>query len=245
MSDCKVCDRLWIITSSRCGGTHRAVSGGGAKGWTPPGRLGVGLAAVLMLLMTGCGSQVTVKQSFPEPVMRKLPNTVGLYLDKDFVNYVHTEKSAGGSDWTIDLGEANGELFRRLLTGIFQSVTDVQRINAGAGVDVVIRPKIADFQFSTPGRFGNGFFEAWIEYRVCVHRPDGAPIVDWPVTAYGRRADPLLRNSEALREAVELAMRDAAAALALRLPDEAALRTFLNDAEPASGSPEAADESSG
>jgi hypothetical protein len=193
-----------------------------AKQWLPGA-----IMLSVSILSAGCGTDLAVREPFPRPVMQKLPFLVGLYLGDAFVNHVHRETLPDGRDWSIDLGQANATLFRQLLTGAFEGVAPVQRLAAGGTLDVVIRPSIEDYQFSTPEQSGTDYFEAWIEYQMRIYTPQGKLTAEWPVTGYGRSAVDFLGAREALLEASTLAMRDAAAAFTLGFARKPGVRAFL------------------
>lgn len=181
----------------------------------------------VLILSAGCGTHVAVRDLFPQPVMQKLPFSVGLYLGDAFVDHVHRETLSDGRDWSIDLGQANAALFRRLLTGMFEKVAPVQRLAAGDALDAVIRPSLEDYQFSTPEQSGTDYFEAWIEYRMHMYSRRGKLVAEWPLNAYGRSRPYFLGSGDALREASALAMRDAAAALVLGFEQRPGVRAYL------------------
>lgn len=140
---------------------------------------------------------------------------------------------AGGS-WAIDLSAANQALFRRVFGAMFASVTPVEDVDA-QGVDLVLKPSLMDFRISTPANGATKFFEAWISYRVGVYAPGSGRIAMLPIDAYGRSSNPLLGDDEALRQAARRALRDAATALVLKLPDQAYVRSALAQHRPAEG----------
>lgn len=192
--------------------------------------------ASLALLLCACGvKQVTVKDSFPTPVLTQHPQHIGLVLDEDFRNYTHREKLPAGGDWEVALGAANVALFQQVLVGMFARLTVVPNTEANASVDAIIKPEIEDFQFATPDQNQTDFFEAWFKYRVHFYNAQGQQLGQWPLIAYGRSESRFLDKQASLREAAEVAMRDAAAAMVLEFDQHPAVRAFLYgpDAAPA------------
>lgn len=178
------------------------------------------LAAVLACLIAGCGTtRLVVREPIPKPVMHQLPLQVGLLLPESLVSRVEKHTTPSGDQWAIELGAANEALFRRVFGAMFASVTPVADVDTAA-VDLVLRPRLVDFQFSTPGTGGSRFFEAWVSYDIGVYAPNTGRIASLPIHAYGRSPNPMLGDDEALRQAIKRALRDAATALVLKLPDK-------------------------
>lgn len=194
------------------------------------------LAAILVLAMlSACGvKQVTVKDTFPVPVLKQYSQHVGLYMDAAFRNYTHSEKLPGGSRWSIDLGVANAALYEQILAGMFTRVSEVASTKSSA-VEAIIKPEIEEFQFATPAENQTDFYEAWFKYRIRFYDAQGKQLAAWPMTAYGRSESQFLDAKESLRDATQVAMRDAAAAMVLEFERHPAVRAFLYAAETPAG----------
>lgn len=188
----------------------------------------VSTLAVLALL-TGCGpNRVETPSRFPKPVMQPIALSAALQVDAAFSSYVHEEKlPPPGKAWKLSIGPASVDWMKNLLAAAF---TDFKG-NATAGADLVFRPVIDSVQFSTPAQSRTEFFEAWIKYKVAVLDRNGKPLAEWPIAAYGKRRDKSLASSEdGMGEALNKAMRDGAAGLALELRDPQRLKSLLNAA---------------
>ena len=83
----------------------------------------------------------------------------------------------------------------------------------GSGVDLIIAPKVDEFQFSIPAQTRNSFYEVWIRYQIGVFTPSGETIVEFPHVAYGKSRSGGLTggDSEGIEEAARWAFRDAGA----------------------------------
>jgi hypothetical protein len=156
---------------------------------------------------------------------------------------VYVEKRDGG-DYSIAIGKAQAEGFSRLMSAMFDRVVPVDAVDAGARSDpqirAVLEPVLEDFAFVTPVDSGSDVYAVSLKYRVNGYRPDGQPIDSWSFTGYGaaRNANMLSGGSDALKAAVQLAMRDAAAKLATEFRDQAIVRGLLPAIpEPAPGPP--------
>ncbi|WP_372748597.1 hypothetical protein [Litorivivens sp.] len=184
-------------------------------------------AIILLTLLAGCSHQVTLEESFPEPVISKLPATVVLYLPDELRNAVHKQKPEHGGEWTIRFRGANTQLFETVFRGLFQNLTvatDKDEIPEDA---LVITPTMTDFQFSTPGMSKTDFYEVWIKYRLELAQPKNRIVHTWPFTAYGRDEKSGKPASNAMREASRRAMRDAAAAIVLNYPKQKVVKKHL------------------
>jgi hypothetical protein len=195
----------------------------------PPlvGRTASWLALVFAVLALGCSREVAVGSDFPRPVMEKIPARVGLVLDSTLRAHTHGEQLPGGGSWRVELGPANAVLCEQLIAGMFEGVVPLNQARAGAGVAVIFQPAIEQYQFSTPEQSKTDYYEAWIQYRLRIHSPDGRQVADWPFTGYGRSRARLLGAADSLDEATRRAMRDAAAVLVLELRQRPALQEIL------------------
>ena len=175
------------------------------------------LAAGAALLLAGCGpNRVETPSRFPAPLMQPIALSAALDADRAFSAYVHDEKlPPPGRAWKLSIGPASVDWMKNLLAASFASVP-----TAAGSADLVFRPAIEDVQFSTPQQSKTEFYEAWIKYRVTVVNRGGQTVATWPIQAYGKRRDRSLASAEAgMGEALNKAMRDGAAALALELRD--------------------------
>ena len=180
-----------------------------------PCRIALALAA--LLLLAACGpNRVETPSRFPATLMQPLPLSAALDADRAFSTHVHDEKlPPPGRAWRLSIGPASVDWMKNLLAASFSSVA-----SSPAGADLVFRPAIEDVQFSTPQQSKTEFYEAWIKYRVTVVNRGGQTVATWPIQAYGKRRDRSLASAEAgMGEALNKAMRDGAAALALELRD--------------------------
>jgi hypothetical protein len=183
---------------------------------------------VTVLLTVGCGPKsVQVGQEFPVPVMQKKDARVALRVSAAFANYRHSEELEGAGRWDIAIGQANTAMFGQLLDGMFTQSERLEGEQPAPEVDLVVTPELVDFQFSTPELSFTEFYEAWFRYQLRFHDGQGALLSEWPLTAYGRSEARFLGGSDALRDATEMALRDAAAGFAVRFARDAALQSHV------------------
>ena len=182
------------------------------------------LAILLLPLAAGCDQALTVPNTFPEPLIEPLPLDVALYLSDEFANYRYREEVDGDTEWDIDLGKANVALFESVSRRLFRSATRVSARPEGlaaAGFNAIIEPSVVAFEFSLPSQSATEQYSVWIRYSVKVFRPDGELLTAWNISAYGESESTLLRPARSMQEATILALRDAAATLAVGFVKEA------------------------
>ena len=178
------------------------------------------LAALLVLLaLGGCTTTaVEVEGTFPrEAVIERLPLTIGVYFDESFSTFALAEPIPQRGDWNIAIGNAQVDMFRSVLPAMFDQVIEMDTLTVEADVDAVLVPRVDDMQFAIPFQTKSNFFEVWIRYQLTLAEPGtGRIIASWPLTAYGRTRDAMLSSAEAaLKQAAVIALRDAAAFLAI------------------------------
>ena len=185
------------------------------------------------VLLAGCGpTRFEVQPDIPTPLVTKIPVVVGVYVTPEFRDTVYQEKRDGGN-YEIAIGKSQSEGFLRLMDAMFDRVVPVAATDAGASADPqirgVIEPVLEDFAFVTPVDSGSDVYAVSLRYRFNGYRPDGQAMDSWTFTGYGAAANEgmLGGGSDALKKAVQLAMRDAAAKLATEFREQALVRGLL------------------
>lgn len=196
------------------------------------------LGVLLALLLAGCSTTpVTPPTEFPKPVLRRIPMSVGLYMDDGFRNYVHHDKPEKGAKQDVAVGPASRALFNEFLAAQFTQLQPVAAAPSGQaiapGVVAVLQPVVQDVQISSPRTEKDSFHEAWIKYRLRLLTPSGQELAAWELAAYGKHRGAAMGGTHAaLTAAVRDAMRDAAAGMALIFRDGNALRARIAAASP-------------
>ena len=166
----------------------------------------------------GCSKTVPVRDAFPSPLIEALPLDVGLFYDQELLDFSH-ENNASSSKWIVEFGSAHTELFDQLFKTLFRHVVLVEEIpsptSESEDVDAIIAPSIEDIAFATPDFSGLDFYEVSLRYRVALYRPSGELINAWSINGYGRSPSRHFNSSQSVSEATTIAMRDAAAQLAI------------------------------
>ncbi len=202
---------------------------------------------LLALLSTlwGCTNNLHVKGDLPTPLISPIPQSMGVFYDDEFRNYVYTEQSEDRGKWIIDNGDAQVQLFEQVIPKLFKHVeviTSLPTAELPAATDLVIHPKVTDFQYSVPRETRFKIFEVWIKYNLTVYDAQGRLVADWIATAYGKTPTAFMQsNEEAMNAAIIVALRDLGANLsigALRVPE---IKAWLDKrpAQPSSSVPPA------
>jgi hypothetical protein len=112
---------------------------------------------------------------------------------------------------------------------MFQQITDVEGVpvaGGAAGLDGVIEPKLEKFEFDVPIGERDEFVEVWMQYQITVYEPDGATVLQWPVSGYGKSE--LLKDQEdAVQRAAIVAMREAGATISTKFSQQPQIKEWL------------------
>ena len=193
---------------------------------------------VLSGLLAGCGGSVTLQApTIPEPLLQQIDMAVGVRMPENFEHFVHEEQIYGQQAWSIDLGRSNAALFEQLFTFMFSRVVLLGPEDDPAlmPIDALIEPSIDAFEFSTPEQSNTEAFAVWIRYRLKVFDTEGKMTSNWPVAAYGKSQTTTLGDSEALRNAAILAMRDAAALMIMKFDNVTRISSLAGGASQPTG----------
>jgi len=203
------------------------------------------LAVAAAACLAGCGgSEVIVESTFPRPLIEPLPVSMGVVISDELYNFIYTEDIPDQSLWTIALGDANVAMLGPLFEGMFQQTKDLDSLALAAGdttLDGVIEPKLEKFEFDVPQGERDEFVEVWLQYQITVYEPDGATVIQWPVSGYGKSE--LLRDAEdAVQRAAIVAMREAGATISTKFTEQPEIKEWLGgkgNAEPITVGPQA------
>ena len=185
--------------------------------------------ALYLIALTGCSKSVSLKvdAQVPVPVVAQIPVDIGVLYEPQFRDHVYTEDTDDRPDWKIESGSSQVALFNQVLPPMFRSVKQVSAIPT-TGVQAVLSPQIEDMQFALPYETKSDLYEVWIKYNIRLFDPEGKLIASWPVSGYGKSSEELLKSrDEGLNSAMNLALRDAGAKLALGFDKNADVRSWL------------------
>jgi hypothetical protein len=187
-----------------------------------------GIYPILLIIfaLAGCTSSLNLRTEteLPTPVVSRIPLTLGIYYDDNFKHYVYEEDTEDRPGWEIDNSPSRIALFNQIQKTTSVSGTSITDIP----VDAIISPRVDEMQLALPQETRSGLYEAWVKYDIRLYQPDGSLIAEWPVTGYGKAEEAFLKSrNKGLNEAINLAMRDVGAKLALGFPRVAEVRAWL------------------
>jgi len=191
------------------------------------------LAGLLLTFTCGCSQSLALKveSEVPMPLISKIPINMGVYYDENFRNYTYRENTPDRENWSIESGSSQIALFNQILPSMFREVIEIDSMPAAGtvtGVKAVLVPSIEEMQFSLPQETRLDMYEAWIKYKIRLLDTNGNLISEWPLTAYGKTETAFMKNREqGLNGAMELALRDAGAKLALGFPEIVEVKDWL------------------
>ncbi len=204
-------------------------------------------STTIAILLSACGAnEVVVKGQFPQPVLEKLPVTLGVYYDPEFRAHEFFDRSTtrGESDWIVRTGDAQTQMYDTLLGGMFERVVylnELPREDRLAGVeelkvDAILVPHVDELQYSIPRHTKINVFEIWMRYRYELYSPSGAVLADWTMTSYGKTPTAFLRSAEAaVNLAAIVALRDAGANFAVNFTSVPEVQQWLEQTETPEG----------
>ena len=187
-------------------------------------------AVSLLLILTACEQSMTlrVESEIPTPVIERMPVKIGVFYQDELRNYVSEENSDERPNWKIESGSSHVALFEQILSSMFQEVTEVAGTTTAATVDAVLAPRVAEMQFALPAETKTDFYEAWVKYDMELYSQDGSRIANWSVTGYGKSSTEFMKSRDkGLNAAVNQALRDAGAKLALGFPKVGEISVWL------------------
>ncbi len=191
------------------------------------------LGLMILLLLAGCGpAKVVVEGNFPEPLIEPIPIVLGVWYPEDFARHEFFDqaKSRSESDWIVQTGAAQVQMWDTLLGGMFYELVHMKG-KPGAGqmnqvVNAVLIPHVEELQYAIPTHTNVKVYEIWMRYRFELVNRRGETIAEWTMPAYGKTPTAFLRSDEeAVNLAAVMALRDAGANFAVtfkRVPEVAA-----------------------
>lgn len=177
------------------------------------------LVIALVLLLSGCAaSTIVINGSYPSPLVRKLPITVGVYYPEALRTFAYTEidDNSGDDQYIVQSGASQLQLFNTVLPALFQNVVMLDSPEAPDNVDAVFVPEITEFQLGLPQKTKLKVYEIWMKYNMKLQKSNGDYIADWVMTAYGKSPQENLQSVDSgVQSAAVVAMRDLAASFTL------------------------------
>jgi hypothetical protein len=181
-----------------------------------------------ILLLIGCAggtTQLDIEGDFPVPIMVKLPVALGIHLDTTLTTFTHAETFENSREWVVSIGPAQERLFSQLALGLFSEHTLTDSVYATPPYDGVLKPAIAEVQFSLPEQTRSDYYEVWIRYEFDLYDRSGR----------------LIGTSKGLQAAAMAACRDAMAFFSINFSREPVVMNWLNSGMPDVQAPDSID----
>ena len=173
----------------------------------------------IISMLSGCVNNVEIRGTFPKPLVEKQPIVLGLYYSNEFKNFKYLKDSYQGTDWYIDLGYPSTQLFDQIFDSMFEKIEQIRirpdETSPALHVSAIAAPNITEFAMLAPEDSALDFFSVSLKYKIEFLTPQGNLIHSWSFVAYGKARWHFLHEDESVREATMMALRDAAATLAL------------------------------
>lgn len=185
----------------------------------PGQKLFRGVLLVVVALLAGCGTkEVVVTGNFPPPLMAPLAVNLGVWYEPEFVAHEFFDEAKGRAEstWIVKTGDAQVQMWGQLLNNMFAGLTKMDGKPApeqmNPVVDAVLIPRVDELQYAIPAHTNVKVYEIWMRYAFELVTPNGEPIAEWTMTAYGKTPTAFLQTDEAaVNLAAVVALRDAGA----------------------------------
>ena len=195
------------------------------------------LFAGVFIALTGCGASAKFQLSVnvPTPVIKPLPIRMATYFPPQLRTYVYEEKIANIGDFRIDMTGAHEALFSTVFGSLFEGYVEIENFDeVPQGYHGIIAPSVQEVQITLPQQTRSEYYEVWIQYQLQLWDSTGQLIHTWPLAAYGKAnknnyTSLTGSSSQALHDATELALRDAAASMSFYFARESAVESWIND----------------
>jgi hypothetical protein len=191
--------------------------------------------AVVLVLSACAASTINISGSYPSPLVRKIPITVGVYYPEELRNFsfIEIDDYTGKDQYIINSGESQIELFNTVLPALFENVVmldDPQTASTDSRIDAVFVPAIEEFQLGLPQKTKLKVYEIWMKYNMRLSDPNGEYIADWVMTAYGKSPNENFQSVDSgVKDAAVVAMRDLAASFTLGFSGIPEVNDWLRD----------------
>ena len=183
--------------------------------------------------LAGCGAnRLDVKVDIPPLLVVPMPLTMGVRIPKAFADYVQKEK-VQESQWEINLGGAQAEAIRRVMSSLFAHTvllgdqTAGETAAAGQGLNGILETTLDSYVYLLPSPGASEFYSATIGFKVDLQSPEGKLLGSWVYEGYGSAPESGLSASEGVELVSGLAIRDACANLAVHLPEQELIQNLL------------------
>ena len=193
------------------------------------------VALCILTFGSGCVShtEIALQPNLPKPLIQSLPIRAGIYYAPELDQFVFEEKIQGIGSYKIELLNTQSNMFKTAFDALFDDVVQIQSFDSQPpGLDVLIVPRLMEFQISLPQQSRSQHYEVWLRYSVELYTPKGQQIHNWGFAAYGKvnaQNYQMLSNTaaHALEDAAHWALRDAVATISFFFVKEPKIRNWM------------------
>lgn len=195
------------------------------------------ISCVALVALVGCGASAKFRLSFdvPKPVITPLPLKMATYFPPQLQTYVYEEEIDNYGDFRIDMSDAHTTLFATVFDSLFNQYTEVKNFkDVPNDFHGIIAPAVEEVQITLPQQTRSDYYEVWIRYQLQLWDTSGRLIHTWSLPAYGKANKKNYRTlskiaEEALHDATEFALRDAAASMSFYFAKEPQVQAWIDN----------------
>lgn len=181
---------------------------------------------ILGVLISSCTSQsITISTSVPSPLVLKDQNVsvITIYDDK-VKNYLFQSKALEETDstWDINFQDTQKKVFTTIFGSFFSNIMESDSLDSldTTDTDMVLSVNLDKFEYLTPQLASNDKFSIWIKYKINIYNADLELVQNWDITGYGEQETGSFDGSQAMANAINLALRDVGANLTIEIEKE-------------------------
>lgn len=197
---------------------------------------------LLALGLTGCSTQVVVQTSVPDPLVENTGVPIVLELKDSFSGFTYVEEKEDRLNLSIELGAASAQMSETIFSALgdlsIVTTTSPTAEEQEAGVEMAtvsiaenaikVTPEFLTLQYSIPKENASNVYEVWLKYRFLLTDSGDAVLADWQLNGYGKIADSALEGHESpIREALDIALRDVGAQLAIGFTTQPSVEAWI------------------
>ncbi|MYD42964.1 MAG: hypothetical protein F4W90_03625 [Gammaproteobacteria bacterium] len=171
----------------------------------------------------------------PKPVITPLPLRMASYYPPQLETYVYEEEIANFGNFRIDMTGAHKTLFSTVFDSLFNQYTEIEQFkDVPANFHGIIAPVVQEVQITLPQQTRSDYYEVWIRYQLQLWDTSGRLVHTWSLPAYGKANKKNYNTirkiaTQALHDATEFALRDAAASMSFYFAKEPQVQAWIDE----------------
>lgn len=156
------------------------------------------------------------------------------YYAPEIKEHVYEETIENHGKFRIDMSDAHVTLFSTVFDSLFERYVEVENFqDLPTDVHGLISPSVSQVQLTLPRQTRSDYYEVWIEYTLQLYDKSGSLIHTWSLPAYGKAHKSNYTaltgsSADALHDATEYALRDAAASMSFYFAKEPPVQSWID-----------------